>query len=207
MDNPIIITLISAGTAAFITGILNIITKLIDNHSQKAERKENKIAKYYEEKKNAYIRALDKLLFIKRGLSITKEDLRNSTDLFDQISEESSDLKYADSFFRLYASDKVFNFYFSLLQKYKPYSYVSESSWRLSEDSKVNFDAGISILSRLMQEDLGYRSYDDEKTMIKCPKCGKEHDFVNTCKCGLTFPQLQEELLKIRNEQLIKKEQ
>ncbi len=43
--------------------------------------------------------------------------------------------------------------------------------------------------------------------MIKCPKCGKEHDFVNTCKCGLTFSQLQEELLKIKNNQLTKKEQ
>lgn len=112
MDNPIIITLISAGTAALITGVLNIITKLIDNHSKKAERKENKIDKYYEKKENAYIRALNKLLFIKRGLSITKEDLRNSTDLFDQINEESSDLKYVDSFFRLYSSDKVFNFFF-----------------------------------------------------------------------------------------------
>ena len=205
MDNPIIITLISAGTAALISGIISVIMKIIDIHSKKVEREENKTSKYYEEKKDAYIRALNKLLFIKRGLSITKEDLRNSTDLFDQISEESSDLKYVDSFFRLYSSDKVFNFYFSLLQKYKPYSYVSENSWRLSEDSKVNFDAGISILSRLMQEDLGYRSYDNEKTKIKCPKCGKEHDFVNTCKCGLTFSQLQEELLKITTEQTANK--
>lgn len=58
-----------------------------------------------------------------------------------------------------------------------------------------------------MQKDLEYRDYDPEATMIKCPKCGQKHDFVSTCKCGLTFPQLQEELLKIQNEQLIKKEQ
>ena len=90
--------------------IVNIITKVIDNHSKKAKRQENKVAKYYEEKKNAYIRALNKLLFIKRGFSITQEDLHNSTDLFDQISKEGSDLKYVDSFFRLYSSDKVYSF-------------------------------------------------------------------------------------------------
>lgn len=206
MDNPIIIALISAGTAALITGIINILTKVIDNHSKKAERQENKISKYYEEKKNAYIQALNKLFSIKRGLSITTEDLRKSTELYKQVNEERRDLKYVDSFFRLYSSDKVFNFYFSLLQKYSPYSNVSESSWRLSEDSKAKFDTGIFVLSRLMQEDLGYRDYDPEATMIKCPKCGKEHDFVNTCKCGLTFSQLQEELLKIQVDQPIKRE-
>lgn len=134
MKEKIIITLISAGTAALFTNVGNIITKIIDHCNKKAERKESKIAKYYEEKKNAYVLALNKLLHIKRGLSITVEDLRDSINLHDQISKESSDLKYVDSLFRLYSSDKVFNFYSSLLQKYKPHSYVSESSWRLSEN-------------------------------------------------------------------------
>ena len=128
MDNPIIITLISAGTATLITGIINIITKIIDNHNKKTERHEEKIAKFYEEKKNAYIGALNKLLFIKRGLSITKENLRQSPSLREQITQESNDLKDVDSIFRLYSSNKVFNFYFALTQAYKPYSYASVNS-------------------------------------------------------------------------------
>ncbi len=71
MKEKIIITLISAGTVALFTIVGNIITKIIDHCNKKAERKESKIAKYYEEKKNAYVLALNKLLHIKRGLSIT----------------------------------------------------------------------------------------------------------------------------------------
>jgi hypothetical protein len=85
-DKPIIITLVSAATAALINGVINIITKIIDKHNAKAERQEAKISKFYEENKIAYIGALNKLLFIKIGLFIAKEDLHNALSLQEQIT-------------------------------------------------------------------------------------------------------------------------
>lgn len=199
MDNTIFVVLISAGTSALINGLSSLILKILDLRNKKLERKESNIRKLNEEKKDAYLKAMNNLLFIKKGLSITKEKMLSS-NYIDTFNQEKEDLKYATSNFRLYASDILFDFYFTLLKAFEPYSYKSEDNWRLSENAKTNFDTGIFIISRLMQEDLCYREYNKGIKTIKCPKCGEIHDFIHTCKCGLTFCQLQEELVNITTE-------
>ena len=200
--NEIITVLISAGTGAFISGIFALISKKIDNSRLKAERQERRKDSFYSEKKDAYLKALNKLLYLKKGFSITSEQLRIYTPLSEERKEEIKELKNVDSCLRLYTSDRVFDFYYKLIHNYKRFAYASENDARLTEESKVKFDCSVTMLSRLMQEDLGYRQYDDSEGLwqITCPVCSREHDFVKTCKCGLTYEELEKLLSTLEDE-------
>lgn len=59
----------------------------------------------------------------------------------------------------------------------------------------------ITLLARLMQEDLGYRKYNFEHDMIVCPECGCEHDVVSKCpQCGLAYSQFEIKAQEILNQ-------
>ena len=81
---------------------------------------------------------------------------------------------------------------------YACFAYASQDGPKLIENSKWAFDMQITVLARLMQEDLGYRKYNDGIDVVICPKCGCEHDVISKCPtCNMTYNELQEEAKKI----------
>lgn len=210
MDNQILYTtLISAGVGALVTGIFQIINKTIDTVREKRKTKKQDKDTFYGKREQAYLQALRKLLFIRKGFDITRELLDRNETLKNEYNSEIDSFRMIDPTIRLYASDKIFQQY-NNLTSYKIYAYCTENSWRLFEEAKTAFDIKVNILSRLMQKDLGYRKYDEEPNNIKCPNCGKEHDAFVTCRCGLTYEQLQnklDETLKQAQAQAQKQEQ
>ena len=208
MDKQVIITaIISAGLGALVAGIFQLINKLIDNHKQKKLMVEQEKKDFNKKKEQAYINAIRKLLFIRKGFDITRDMMALDKTLCDELNEEAKTFVSTDPTIRLYASDAIYR-QFYILNSYKIYAY--SNSWRLFEEAKAAFDIKVNILSRLMQKDLGYRKYDEEPDNIKCPNCGKEHDAFSTCHCGLTYEQLQsklDETLKQAQEQVQNQEQ
>ena len=98
---------------------------------------------------------------------------------------------------RLYSTDKIFNKY-QELAKYTCFAYAHQNGPRLIENSKWAYDMQITLLARLMQEDLGYRKYNADHDVIVCPECGCEHDIISKCpNCGLTFANLQKKAEEI----------
>lgn len=101
---------------------------------------------------------------------------------------------------RLYSSDKIFNKYYELAT-YARFSYAPKNGPRLFENSKWAYDMQITLLARLMQEDLGYRKYNIQHDMIICPECNCEHDIVSKCpRCGMTYSQLQIRAQEVLNQ-------
>lgn len=203
MDYQLIITsMISAGLGALVAGIFQLINKIIDCEKEKKRMVKQEKKDFNQKKEQAYINALRKLLFIRKGFDITREMMVKNKDLYEQVNEESKTFVTTDPTIKLYASDAIYRQFYKL-NSYKIYAYTN--SWRLFEDAKAAFDIKVNILSRLMQRDLGYRKYDEEPDNIKCPNCGKEHDAFVTCHCGLTYEQLQsklDETLKKAQEQM-----
>lgn len=210
MDNQILYTtLISAGVGALVTGIFQIINKIIDAVKEKRKTKKQDKDTFYGKREQAYLQALRKLLFIRKGFDITRELLDRNETLKKEYDNEIDSFRMIDPTIRLYASDKIFQQY-NNLTSYKIYAYCTENSWRLSEEAKKAFDIKINILSRLMQQDLEYREYDSEPNIIKCPQCGREHDAFVTCYCGLTYEGLQnylDKILKLPQEQKRKEDE
>lgn len=201
----IIIVLISAGSSTLITSVFGIITIVIQYNLNKKdklyERKEDVKSEFLECKKDIYIKALNKMLFIKRGLSITREELRRFDKLREEYNSQLQETKYIDSNLRLYASDSIFNFYENLILYYTKYSYADDCEPRLMEEEKIKFNLLITALSRMMQKDLGYRKFDSDVEMIECPKCGKKHDIIDNCpKCKLKFVDLPMEMYRKNKE-------
>ncbi len=210
MDN-LLNVLLSAGTAALISGIFAVVNKIMDFSNAKKTKKDAEATKnkedYLLKKEQAYIDAIRWLIFIKKGFSITQEDLRKDSKLKEECNEEIKKYMDVSPLIRLYATDQIYLIY-SNLCKYKKYAFTySENCWRLFEESKENFNTAIDILAKLMKADLGYRELDNEVATVKCPKCKKEHDMFVTCKCGMTFIELQTELLKEIQENQKKMEQ
>lgn len=192
MDNQVIITaIISAGLGALVAGIFQLINKIIDNKKEKKLMVEQEKKDFNQKKEQAYINAIRKLLFIRRGFDITLDMMATNKNLYEELNDESKTFVTTDPTIRLYASDAIYRQFYKL-NSYKIYAYTN--SWRLFEEAKAAFDIKVNILSRLMQKDLGYRKYDEEPDNIECPNCGKEHDAFVTCNCGLTYEQLQSKL-------------
>ena len=194
--DEIITVLISAGIGSLITGIFAIIDKSLGYKERKEIRIEKKEHDHLAKKEKAYVAALQYLLNIKRGFDYTREDLLKNEKICCELDEAIKDFRQHAPIIRLYSSDRTFRFY-NRLTDYCQYSYAREDGWRLFEESKETFNDKITILSRLMQADLGQRDYDKNPDKIKCPKCKKEHDIFESCpKCGMTFDVLQEEMFK-----------
>ena len=127
----------------------------------------------------------DMLLQIRRGFDYTREMLFQNEKLQKIVESQSMSYVEISAQLRLYSTDKIFNEYMHLFQ-FSHFSYAPESGPHLFEDSKWAYDMQITLLARQMQEDLGYRKYNNEFDLIVCPECGRSHDIVSTCACGLT---------------------
>lgn len=54
-----------------------------------------------------------------------------------------------------------------------------------------------------MQDDLGYRKYNNSCDTIMCPECGIEHDIILKCpNCGMSYEELLKKTEKIINQSL-----
>lgn len=192
MNDPIRIAIISAGLASLINCIFQLINKLIDNAKERRENDEKKRILYLEKKEKAYIAAIDRLLQVRRGFEYRRENLSDSRK--KRIDEENMEFFKISPLLRLYSTDKIFNKY-QELATYSRFAYAPLYEPILFESSKRIYDIQITLLARLMQEDLGYRRYNSEPDMIICPNCECEHDMILECpNCGLTFDELQKKL-------------
>lgn len=200
MNESIQIAIISAGLAALINCLFQLVNKLIDNAKERRENISKELATYKEKKEKTYIAAIGRLLQIRRGFDYTREMVIRSNQLRDYIAKENRVFAEISPQLRLYATDKIFNKYHELAA-YARFSYAPQNGPRLMEDSKWAYDTQITLLARLMQEDLGYRKYSFEHDMIICPECNCEHDIVSKCpQCGMTYSQLQMRMQEILNQ-------
>ncbi len=192
MPETIIIAIISAGLGALVSFVGSIIFKLIEIRSNRKdkieERKNNNEDKYIEKKCEAYSKALNYLIYLKKTFRISKEEMVNNQETREMVNEAYSEVKNSSAAIRLYASDDVFNFYESLVDKYHPFSFTNKQE-KLSEESIKSFDHYIATLSRIMRKDLGYKDIDcDTEDLIVCPKCKNKHPIYQPCKeCKLSI--------------------
>lgn len=197
MSEGIQIALISAGLAALVNCIFQLINRLLDNRNAKEERNNKKIDDFIEKKEAVYIAAIDRLLQIRRGFDYTREMIMHDKVLQEAIDKSNDAYVEIAPKLRLYSTDKIFN-QFMNLSRFAQFSYARENGPRLFENSKVAFEANVVILSRLMQEDLGIRKMNTGHDTIICPECAKEHDIISKCpKCGMTFEQYQNKMHEV----------
>lgn len=200
MNESLQIAIISAGLAALINCIFQLVNKLIDNAKERSENNSKEFATYKEKKEKAYIAAIGRLLQIRRGFDYTREMVIHSNQFRDNIEKENMAYAEISPQLRLYSNDKIFNKYHELAA-YARFSYAHQNRPRLVENSKWAYDMQITMLARLMQEDLGYRKYNYEHDMVVCPECNCEHDMVSKCpRCGMTYNQLQIKVQEILNQ-------
>lgn len=200
MNETIQIAIISAGLSALINCIFQLVNKVIDNVKERRESDDKKLAIYLEKKEKVYIAAIGRLLQIRRGFDFTREMVFNNNRLHDVIDKENLSFAEISPQLRLYSTDKIFNKFHELATN-ACFAYAPQNGPRLLENSKWAYDMQITLLARLMQEDLGYRKYNSEYDMIICPNCGCEHDIVANCpKCGMTFDELQIKAQEILNQ-------
>ena len=148
-----------------------------------------------------YIAAIQRLIQIRIGFDYTREMLAHNKVLKERVDKENSDFLQTASQLRLYSTDRIFNTYRELAT-YARFAYAPQGEPRLIENSKWAFDTKITLLARMMQEDLGYRKYNIEFDMVVCTECGCEHDFISKCPiCKMTYDELQEKA-KIILEQM-----
>lgn len=200
MNESIQIAIISAGLATLINCLFQLINKLLDNAKEHRESNSKELATYKERKEKTYIAAIGRLLQIRRGFDYTREMVIHSNQLRDYIEKENKAFAEISPQLRLYSSDTIFNKYHELAT-YARFSYAPQNGPRLFENSKWAYDMQITLLARLMQEDLGYRKYNIQHDMIICPECSCEHDIVSNCpRCGMTYSQLQKKAQEILNQ-------
>lgn len=183
----IILSILSSATSsAIINGIFSIVTNRINEKNKKKDKEKKDKDDYLQKKENVYIGAINWLLLIRRGFDFTQDQLRDNKDLKEKYSYETKQFMEISAKLRLYSTDRIYTL-FSHLNKYQDYSY--SNGWRLSEEYKAKFIDKVNILSDLMKADLNFRQYDNTTKTIICPVCSKEHDYIKTCDCGLTFEQ------------------
>lgn len=197
MNESVQIAIISAGLAALINCIFQIVNKLIDNAKERRDNSDRRKELYIEKKEQVYVAAIGRLLQIRRGFDCNREEAIRSNKIRDNIDKENIAFAEISPQLRLYASDKIFNKY-QELASYSHFAYAPAEGPRLIENSKWAYDIQVTILARMMQEDLGYRKYNIEHDMIICPECGCEHDIISKCpNCGVTYKELQEKAQEI----------
>ncbi len=197
MNESVQIAIISASLAALINCVFQIVNKLIDNEKERRDNSDKKKDLYIEKKERVYVAAIGRLLQIRRGFDCTSEEVIRSNKIRDNIEKENIAFAEISPQLRLYASDKIFNIY-QELARYSRFAYAPIEGRRLFEESKGAYDMQVTILARMMQEDLGYRKYNNEHDMIICPVCRCEHDIISVCpKCGMTYKELQVKVQEI----------
>lgn len=183
MSETIIVALISAGLASLVNCIFEFLNKISDTKKEKEIYNRNQKTEYLRKKEEVYTEAIQRLLEIREGFDFDGEYLINHPDKVVEINESNKRFKKISPLIRLYSTDEIFSIYYNL-GRYSEYSYSNDK--RLIENSKKDYEIKINILSKLMQNDLGYRELNQDSCNIKCPKCKKEHDMYERCpKCGM----------------------
>ena len=191
MTETVQVAIISAGLAALINCIFQIINKLVDLKKASIDKEEEEAKMYKEKKEQVYIAALDRLLQIRRGFDYTSDDYMKWEKVRERLDTENSTFITISPKLRLYASDRIFREY-QKLALWSKYSFAPLNGPRLFENSKWAFDAQITLLAHLMQAELGYRKEGDEQDTVQCPDCGAVQDIVLRCpNCGMTYEQLR----------------
>ena len=191
MTETVQVAIISAGLAALINCIFQIINRLVDLKKASIDKEEEEAKMYKEKKEQVYIAALDRLLQIRRGFDYTSDDYMKWEKVRERLDTENSTFITISPKLRLYASDRIFREY-QKLALWSKYSFAPLNGPRLFENSKWAFDAQITLLAHLMQAELGYRKEEDEQDTVQCPDCGAVHDIVLRCpNCGMTYEQLR----------------
>ena len=191
MTETVQVAIISAGLAALINCIFQIINRLVDLKKASIDKEEEEAKMYKEKKEQVYIAALDRLLQIRRGFDYTSDDYMKWEKVRERLDTENSTFITISPKLRLYASDRIFREY-QKLALWSKYSFAPLNGPRLFENSKWAFDAQITLLAHLMQAELGYRKEGDEQDTVQCPNCGAVHDIVLRCpNCGMTYEQLR----------------
>ena len=187
IETTILIALISAGLAALVNGIFQIINRCLDSSKEKNEQEQEEKKAYRLKKEEVYLIAIERLQDIKKGFYYTSEQLSNNKELRSQVLNKEQSFEALVAKLRLYAPDDIYNCY-NQLASFSRFSYASQMGPRLIGNYKDWFGQQIFILSRLMQQDLGYRIYNDNNTLIICPDCATEHDAYAPCpKCGMKY--------------------
>lgn len=187
MTETVQVAIISAGLAALINCIFQIINRLVDLKKASIDKEEEEAKMYKEKKEQVYIAALDRLLQIRRGFDYTSDDYMKWEKVRERLDTENSTFITISPKLRLYASDRIFREY-QKLALWSKYSFAPLNGPRLFENSKWAFDAQITLLAHLMQAELGYRKEGDEQDTVQCPDCGAVHDIVLRCpNCGMTY--------------------
>lgn len=186
-------------TAALASGLCTaILSKLLDIISMHLKQKNDekvRLAKekeefynnYLHEKREAYIEALKKLAIVRAAFDITYENVCIDSQIREMIENMNRDAPLMSAKIRLYSTDEIYHLFWRL-SKWTIFSFPRNyEQQRLMENGKEMFSLYTTILARLMQNDLGYRDFVKKPDLIKCPKCGKEHDAYKTCECGLSW--------------------
>lgn len=200
MNETLLIAIISAGLSALINCIFQIVNKIIDNNKERLQKNITELEVYKEKKEKVYIAAIGRLLEIRRGFDYTHEMVVSNNTIQQKIEKNNVAFAEISPQLRLYAPDSIFNEYYKL-SAYSRFAYAPQNGPRLVEDSKWAFDTSITILARLMQEDLGYRELTSEYVPIVCPRCQTEHDVYSKCpSCNMKYSELQKELQALLNQ-------
>lgn len=186
IGETIVLALIASGFGALISNIFQIVNKIIDQRNKSKEYIREDEKKYIVKKERAYIAAIERLLEIQDGFFYSREDMmfRFTEEKKKDINNSNREFIKLSPLIRLYSSDEVYNFYYHLAQ-YAEFSYSNGP--RLIYSGRELFNQKVTILAKLMQEDLGYRVYNKSNIIIECPKCGKSHDLFSKCNCGITY--------------------
>lgn len=161
MTETVQVAIISAGLAALINCIFQIINRLVDLKKASIDKEEEEAKMYKEKKEQVYIAALDRLLQIRRGFDYTSDDYMKWEKVRERLDTENSTFITISPKLRLYASDRIFREY-QKLALWSKYSFAPLNGPRLFENSEWAFDAQITLLAHLMQAELGYRKEGDE---------------------------------------------
>lgn len=188
MSEAVTIALISAGLASLVNCIFQFINKIFDNKREEDIYKRNEKKEYLNQKEEVYTLAIERLLEIKVGFDYSRSDLLRNSKKIKQIDESNDRYLKTASLIRIYSTDEIFNRYYELA-KFSEFAY--SDGRRLIKNSKEFYDYNVTVLARLMQDDLGYRKINDVKEMITCPQCGNEHDIYSKCpKCKMSYGDL-----------------
>lgn len=186
ISEEIIIAIISASFGTVISGICRLFSRHFDQKDKAKERIEARKEEFEKKKEEVYIAALDRLLQIKKGIELHASNL--STDEIEEIRKKNREFEEIAPRLRLFSDDAIFDEYSMLAEGYKRFAYNRNCG--LFEESKWAFDFKISVLARKMQDSLGYREFNKSCQKVICPSCGKEHDYLKNCQCGMTFDEL-----------------
>ena len=106
---------------------------------RKEKLKAKEKSEYNDLKREAFLKTLKYLKYLKMSFEVTKQDYFQDKEGRKQIDDAYSKIDDAYALIRLYSSEKVFNLFNTIYSCYRNFSFPDESGWRLSETGKFDF--------------------------------------------------------------------